>query len=496
MSPPEVELRSPDAASAPWLPLLGGRKPTRHLSRVTRVVGLEIEAARLPAAIGDLMWIGATRRPAEVVAIRIDSVVLMPIGSIEGIAAGDRVEASGEPPRLSVGEGLIGRVVDYSGRPIDGKGPVGGPTTRVDIAGSIPNPLDRQRILEPLDLGVRVLDTMLTCGRGQRIGILAGSGVGKSTLLGMVARGTNADVVVVGLIGERGREVREFLEDDLGPDGAARSCVVVATSDEPALVRRRAAYTATRIAEHFADQGAHVLLLLDSLTRVAMAQRDIGLAAGEPPTSRGYPPSTFSMLPQLLERAGPREHGSITGIYAVLVEGDDMNEPVADHARSILDGHVVLSRRLAAAGHYPTVDVLESASRLATKVQDDDQRAMVQRLRSLLAAWADGRDLVEIGAYEPGNNAALDEYMAKQGEINDFLRQDLHLVEPSETGWERLAAVLDAPTATPGEDSVRHMLAGAAPTTVPISEEDRAAAFVQPPSPRPAALGSGPDLAI
>ncbi len=463
-----------------WSGLLASHQPNKHLSRVTRVVGLEIEAARLPAAIGDLMWVGAARRPAEVVAIRIDSVVLMPIGSIEGIAAGDRVEASGEAPRLSVGKGLIGRVVDYSGLPIDGKGPIGGGTTRVDISGSIPNPLDRQRILEPLDLGVRVLDTMLTCGRGQRIGILAGSGVGKSTLLGMLARGTNADVVVVGLIGERGREVREFLEDDLGPEGAARSCVVVATSDEPALVRRRAAYTATRIAEHFADQGAHVLLLLDSLTRVAMAQRDIGLAAGEPPTSRGYPPSTFSMLPQLLERAGPREHGSITGIYAVLVEGDDMNEPVADHARSILDGHVVLSRRLAAAGHYPTVDVLESSSRLANKVQSDEQRGSVQRLRSLLAAWADGRDLVEIGAYQAGNNAALDEYMAKQDEINDFLRQDLQHVEPSDTAWERLDAVLDAPGAHLEDDPVRQMVPGAAHSAAPLTDEQRAAAFVQP----------------
>jgi len=494
MCPPELELRSLDATSAPWLPLLGSRKPTRHLSRVTRVVGLEIEAARLPAAIGDLMWVGPTRRPAEVVAIRIDSVVLMPIGSIEGIAAGDRVEASGEPPRLSVGQGLIGRVVDYSGRPIDAKGPVAGPLSRVDIAGSIPNPLDRQRILEPLDLGVRVLDTMLTCGRGQRIGILAGSGVGKSTLLGMVARGTNADVVVVGLIGERGREVREFLEDDLGPEGAARSCVVVATSDEPALVRRRAAYTATRIAEHFADQGAHVLLLLDSLTRVAMAQRDIGLAAGEPPTSRGYPPSTFSMLPQLLERAGPREHGSITGIYAVLVEGDDMNEPVADHARSILDGHIVLSRRLAAAGHYPTVDVLESSSRLANKVQDEQQRGRVQRLRSLLAAWADGRDLVEIGAYQAGNNAALDEYMARQEEIMDFLRQDLHLVEPSAKAWEQLGAVLDAPVAHVDQDPVRSMLPGAPVSGAPLTDEQRSAAFVQPLEATAPALGPGPNL--
>lgn len=436
-------------AARPWTEVLDSQRPDRFLSAVTRIVGLEIEAALLPAAIGDLMWIGAARRPAEVVGVRSDAVVLMPIGSVEGIAAGDVVEASGDLLRLGVGDGLIGRVVNYAGTPIDGRGPIAGPLDPVDAAGSIPNPLDRQRILEPLDLGVRAMDTMLTCGRGQRIGILAGSGVGKSTLLGMLARGTNADVVVVGLIGERGREVREFLEDDLGPDGAARSCVVVATSDEPALVRRRAASTATRIAEHFADQGRDVLLLLDSLTRVAMAQRDVGLAAGEPPTTRGYPPSTFSMLPKLLERAGPREHGSITAIYAVLVEGDDMNEPIADHARSILDGHVVLSRRLAAAGHYPTIDILESASRLATKVQTPEQGALALRLRGLLAAWADGRDLVEIGAYEPGANALLDEYMAKRDAIDAFLRQPLDQVEPSAVAWEVLREVLDAPVTSP-----------------------------------------------
>ena len=445
----------------PWTDALAGRSPTRRLGRVTRVVGLEIEATRLPSAIGDLMWIGSTRRPAEVVAIRPNAVVLMPIGAMDGIAAGDVVEATGEPPKLDVGEGLIGRVVNHAGIPIDSRGPVQGPTERVDVLGSIPNPLARQRILDPIDLGVRVLDTALTSGCGQRIGIMAGSGVGKSTLLGMVARGTSADVVVVGLIGERGREVREFLEDDLGPDGAPRTCVVVATSDEPALVRRRAAFTATRIAEHFADSGKHVLLLLDSLTRIAMAQRDIGLAAGEPPTTRGYPPSTFNTLPQLLERAGPREHGSITGIYTVLVEGDDMNEPVADHARSILDGHVVLSRRLASAGHYPTVDVLESASRLATKVQTPEQTALVQHLRRLMAAWESGRDLVEIGAYEPGANDDLDEYLARRQLIDDFLRQGVDHVEPGAVAWSRLRDVLEAPVALPrSEEPPTEVFAG------------------------------------
>lgn len=450
----------------PWADALAGRSPTRRLGRVTRVVGLEIEATRLPSAIGDLMWIGAARRPAEVVAIRPNAVVLMPIGAMDGIAAGDVVEATGEPAKLDVGDGLIGRVINHAGLPIDGRGPVEGPTERVDVLGSIPNPLARRRILDPIDLGVRVLDTALTSGCGQRIGIMAGSGVGKSTLLGMVARGTSADVVVVGLIGERGREVREFLEDDLGPEGAARTCVVVATSDEPALVRRRAAFTATRIAEHFADRGQHVLLLLDSLTRIAMAQRDIGLAAGEPPTTRGYPPSTFNTLPQLLERAGPREHGSITGIYTVLVEGDDMNEPVADHARSILDGHVVLSRRLASAGHYPTVDVLESASRLATKVQTPEQTALVQRLRRLMAAWDSGRDLVEIGAYDPGANADLDEYLARRELIDDFLRQDVNHVEPGEVAWARLREVLETPiTPARSDELVPAAFAGRPPVS-------------------------------
>jgi flagellum-specific ATP synthase len=419
------------------------------VSRVRRIVGLEIEAGHIHAAIGDLVWIGDNRRPAEVVAIRDDAVVMMPFGSVEGIAAGDAVEASGLRPTLEVGDGLIGRVVDATGQPIDGLGPVAGLLETVDYANDVPNPMTRQRISEPLSLGVRAVDTMLTCGQGQRVGIMAGSGVGKSTLLGMMARGTDAEIVVVGLVGERGREVREFLEDDLGPEGRKRSCVVVATSDEPALMRRRAAIAATRIAEHFADQGKDVLLLMDSLTRVAMAQRDIGLAAGEPPTTRGYPPSTFSILPQLLERAGPRQRGSITGIYAVLVEGDDMNEPVADSARSILDGHLVLSRRLAAAGHYPTLDVLESASRLATKLCDRDQLGRVQHLRRLMSAFDEARDLVEIGAYRAGADPDVDEYLARRDAIMAFLRQDMHDIAHADASWAQLEDLLSAPIAAP-----------------------------------------------
>jgi flagellum-specific ATP synthase len=421
------------------------RKVQRLSGRVVRVVGLEIEVVGIRGAIGDVMWLGEAAVPAEVIAIRDGAIVLMVIGSVEGIAAGDRVVAAGAPLQVAVGDGLVGRVVDALGAPIDGKGPIVGGRVLVDLNGRVPNPMARGRITEPLPLGVRVVDMMLTCGQGQRVGIFAGSGVGKSTLLGMMARGTEADVVVVGLVGERGREVREFLEDDLGPAGQARSVVVVATSDQPALMRLRAAMTATRIAEHFADEGLRVLLLVDSLTRVAYAQRDIGLAAGEPPTTRGYTPSVFSLLPQLLERAGPRERGSITGIYTVLVEGDDMNEPVADHARSILDGHIVLSRRLGAMGHYPTVAVLESASRLAGKLVTPERLASVRHLRALLSAWEEGRDLVEIGAYQPGTNDDLDEFLARRRAIDDFLRQDAAEVSDYETAWGHLAVLLAEP---------------------------------------------------
>lgn len=422
----------------------------RVVSRVQRIVGLEIEAGHVHGAIGDLVWIGQDRRPAEIIAIRDDAVVMMPFGSMEGIAAGDTVEASGRRPTLEVGEGLIGRVIDAAGHPIDGMGPIVGTVEAVDYGNAIPNPMTRRRIAEPLPLGVRAVDTMLTCGQGQRIGIMAGSGVGKSTLLGMMARGTEAEVVVVALVGERGREVREFLEDDLGAAGRERSCVVVATSDEPALTRRRAAIAATRIAEYFADQGRNVLLLMDSLTRVALAQRDIGLAAGEPPTTRGYPPSTFSMLPQLLERAGPRERGSITGIYAVLVEGDDMNEPVADSARSILDGHLVLSRRLAAAGHYPTLDVLASASRLASKLCDERQLALAARLRRIMAAFDEARDLVEIGAYRPGADPDVDEYLARRSEITAFLQQPMLERADHRDSWQRLEGLFAPGSPAPG----------------------------------------------
>jgi flagellum-specific ATP synthase len=303
----------------------------------------------------------------------------------------------------------------------------------------VPHPLARQRITEPLSLGVRPLDALLTCGRGQRIGIFAGSGVGKSTLLGMMARGTSADVVVVALIGERGREVREFLEDDLGPEGRANATVVVATSDEPAMMRLRAAWTATRIAEWHAAQGRDVLLMMDSLTRVAMAQREIGLAAGEPPTTRGYPPSVFGLLPALLERAGPHAHGTITGLYTVLVEGDDLEEPITDHARSILDGHYVLSRRIAGTGRFPAIDVPASSSRLVSKILPKDRQQAVVHARGLIAALEEARDLLELGAYTSGSNPMVDEALRKRDRLDALVLQPAG--EPST--WEDAVAALD-----------------------------------------------------
>jgi flagellum-specific ATP synthase len=305
-----------------------------------------------------------------------------------------------------------------------------------------PHPLRRARVDTPLSLGVRALDTLVPCARGQRLGIFAGSGVGKSSLLSMIARNSDADIVVLALVGERGREVREFLENDLGAEGLARSVVVVATSDEPALVRLRAAATATRIAEHFRDQGRHVLLMMDSVTRYAMAQREIGLSAGEPPSTRGYPPSVFALLPRLLERAGTGEQGSITGLYTVLVEGDDMNDPVADTARSILDGHIVLSRRLATSAHFPSIDVLESASRVAGAVTTPEQKAAAGELRRLLAAHRDAKDLIEIGAYAEGSNPVVDRAVALAEPINRFLQQDMHESSPAPDSWAALQRLL------------------------------------------------------
>jgi len=421
----------------------GASRP--HVSgRVRRVVGLALEVQGVDAAMGDALRVALPGREllAEVVALRDGDVVCMPLGDLHGLRAGASVEATGGPLTVPVGDALLGRVLDGLGRPLDGA-PLDG-VELVPSGGTAPHALSRARVREPLGLGVRALDTLVPVGRGQRLGVFAGSGVGKSSLLSMMTRGSEADVTVLALVGERGREVREFLEDDLGPEGLARSVVVVATSDEPALVRLRAAQTATRIAEHFRDQGRSVLLLMDSLTRVAMAQREVGLSVGEPPATRGYPPSVFALLPALLERAGTAERGSITGLYTVLVEGDDMNDPVADTARSVLDGHVVLTRRLATAGHFPSVDVLESVSRVSTAVTTPEQQRAAAQLRALLAALRGAEDLLQIGAYEPGTDPLVDRAVALRGDVDAFLRQGMHDLTPAAESWGRLQALLGA----------------------------------------------------
>jgi len=399
----------------------------RQNGLVADVIGLVVEATGLRAEVGELCHVHPARRgegrepvPAEVVGFRSGRTLLMPLGELTGIAPGTTVTATGRPFRLRVGEELLGRVLDGLGRPLDGGAAPDGALR--STAAAPPDPLCRPRIDERIGLGVRALDALVPCGRGQRLGIFAGSGVGKSSLLGMIARATTADVNVIALVGERGREVREFVERDLG-SALERSVVVCATSDQSALVRIRAAYTATAIAEHFRDQGRDVVLMMDSVTRFAMAQREVGLAIGEPPATRGYTPSVFAQLPRLLERAGTAPTGSITGLYTVLVDGDDMNEPIADAVRSILDGHVVLTRELAHRGHYPAVDVLQSVSRLVGELTDGDERAAATRVRSLLADYRERADLIAIGAYQPGSDPRTDTAIALRDELDGFLRQ-------------------------------------------------------------------------
>jgi FliI/YscN family ATPase len=397
-----------------------------HFGRVTRVVGLVIEAVGLDAAMGELCEIrnlsGDSSVLAEVVGFHERGILLMPLDELEGVQPGSPVRELRRSFGAQVGPGLLGRILDGLGRPMDGKGGVG-PTTRVPLFADPPNPLARRPISEPLVTGIRALDGVLTIGRGQRMGIFAGSGVGKSTLLGMIARHASADVNVIALLGERGREVNEFIRSSLGEEGLARSVLVVATGDQSALVRARGALVATAIAEHFRDEGKQVLLMVDSVTRVAMAWREIGLAVGEPPTTRGYPPSVFASLPRLLERAGNGSRGGITGIYTVLVEGDDFNEPVADHARAVLDGHVLLSRDLASAGHYPAIEVLGSTSRLRDDLIDEEHLAAAKRFQGLLAAYRDKEDLISVGAYQSGSDPATDAAIRLREPMLDFLRQ-------------------------------------------------------------------------
>ncbi|HET8615255.1 MAG TPA: FliI/YscN family ATPase [Actinomycetales bacterium] len=418
----------------------------RITGRITSVVGLVVDVEGVDAAVGDVVLLGTRTGldgvPAEVVGVERGRARCMPLGPLTGLRAGDRVAGGGDGLRVRVGADLLGRVLDGLGRPTDGGAPLVGENVPVD--NDPPHALARQRVNQPLTLGVRALDCLVTAGRGQRVGIFAGSGVGKSSLLSMIARGTSASVSVLALVGERGREVREFLENDLGAEGLARSVVVVATSDAPPVVRLRAAFVATRVAEWFRDQGQDVLLMMDSLTRVAMAQREIGLSSGEPPTTRGYPPSTFALLPRLLERAGPAERGTITGIYTVLVEGDDHNEPIADAARSILDGHITLDRRLATSGHFPSIDVLESVSRVVGAVTTPEQRAQASVLRRVLAAHRDARELIEVGAYAPGSNSDVDAAVALWPAVDAFLRQPLDEVLGADEAWDQLAALAKA----------------------------------------------------
>ena len=415
-------------------------RPER-LGAVASVVGLGITVRGVEAATGELVLVGENRARAEVVAVSGDAITVMPVDRMDSLRVGAPVRTTGRRMTVPTGYGLLGRVLDATGRPVDGKGPLDY-DVRVPVDAEAPSAMERARIDTPVATGVRVLDTLATLGRGQRMGLFAGSGVGKSSLLSMIARGTDAQVNVIALIGERGREVREFLEDDLGEEGLARSVVVVSTADQPALTRARAAFTATRIAESFRDTGAHALLMMDSLTRVAMAQREIGLAAGEPPATRGYPPSVFGLLARLLERAGTGPVGSVTGVYTVLVDGDDHNEPIADTARSILDGHVVLDRKLATAGHFPSIDVLGSVSRVASRVTSRDQRAAATALRSALAAKRNVQDLLDVGAYAAGSNPRVDAAVANAVAIDEFLQQDMDDVTPTDEAWGRLGRLV------------------------------------------------------
>jgi flagellum-specific ATP synthase len=448
----------------------------RVQGRVARVVGLNLEIDGLQLPIGGAVRVYTEEGPvvAEVVAVRADGLVCMALGELRGVRAGDRAEAAEGATLVPVGPELLGRVLDGLGRPIDG-GPPLHHARRVSVDHQAPHPLSRHMIDQPLPLGVRALDTLVTCGRGQRMGIFAGSGVGKSTLLSMITRGTEASVTVLALVGERGREVREFIENDLGPEGMQRAVVVVATSDEPALVRLRAAFTATRIAESFRDEGRDVLLLMDSLTRFAMAQREIGLSAGEPPATRGYPPSVFALLPRLLERAGTAASGSITGLYTVLVEGDDLLDPIGDGSRAILDGHIVLARSLATSGHYPAIDVLESISRVAPAVTSTEQRAAAIELRRLLAAYREAKDLIEIGAYVAGTNPLVDRAIDLREAMDGFLRQDMYESTPAPDAWAWLHGLLRGSLPGPSVAPLRpHSPHGSlpAPSVAPLRPHD------------------------
>lgn len=402
--------------------------PLCYKGKVKNVVGMMMESTGLDAKVGDICIVGRTALQkgvtAEVVGFRNGNVLLMAYGDIRGVGPGSVVESTGHKLRIPVGSFLIGRTIDATGRPIDGKGAFP-PSAYYDIDPVYTNPLARPRISEKLSYGIKAIDGLMTIGKGQRMGIFSGSGVGKSTLMGMIAKHVESDVNVIALVGERGREVKEFMEKDLGKEGLKRSVLVVATSDQPAMYRAKCASVATTVAEYFRDQGKDVLLMMDSLTRFAMAEREIGLAAGEPPIARGYTPSIYAELPKLLERSGNFEKGSITGIYTVLVEGDDTNEPIADTVRSILDGHIVLSRTLANRNHYPAIDVNASISRLMFDITTPEHQQYASKIRDLLSVYYQNYDLISIGAYKPGTNHKLDEAVSKIDAINAFLQQSV-----------------------------------------------------------------------
>lgn len=418
----------------------------RKLGKVVNVVGLTIESSGPDAKLGDLCRIipggegEKTPIMAEVVGFKDKKTLLMPYDATDGIGLGCIVENTGYPLRVTVSGQLLGKTLDGLGRPLDGSSVEGMP---YPVEAAPPDPMSRKIIDTVLPLGVKAVDGLITVGKGQRIGIFAGSGVGKSTLMGMFARNTKADINVIALIGERGREVREFIERDLGEEGMKRSVVVVATSDRPALERNKAAKTATAIAEYFRDQGKDVLLMMDSLTRFSMAQREIGLASGEPPVSRGYPPSVYSEMPRLLERAGRAEEGSITGLYTVLVDGDDFNEPITDTARSILDGHIMLDRKLGHKNHYPAIDILQSISRCMSQIATREHKQMAGKLKTVLATYNEAEDLINIGAYKSGSNPSIDYAISKIDAVNGFLCQDVDEKFDFETSVEMLEHLFD-----------------------------------------------------
>jgi flagellum-specific ATP synthase len=423
-----------------------GSELIRRIGKVSQFFGLVVEATGPDAFLGEVCQIYSRSQTqpinAEVVGIRDGKVLLMPYGELRGIGLGSDVIATGHPMQIAVGDEILGRIVDAMGKPIDGK-PMASLPDHISLKSEPLNPLSRRKIRDVLETGVKAIDSFLTLGKGQRIGIFSGSGVGKSTLLGMVAKDMQADINVIALVGERGREVQEFIDKNLGPEGLKRSVIVVSTSDQPALVRSCAAYTATSIAEYFRDKGKDVLLIMDSITRFAMSQREIGLAIGEPPTARGYTPSVFANLPKLLERCGASANsGSITAIYTVLVEGDDMNDPIADSVRSILDGHIVLARELANHGHFPAIDVLKSLSRLAPVLMNAKEKTLAQRGTNMLSQYEKSKDMIEIGAYKQGSNPELDLAIQTLPKLNAFLCQETDTAVTRSKAVEMLAQIL------------------------------------------------------